>query len=217
MEALILKALEKDPERRYPSASSMLDDVESAEAPVVPRKVLLPRPAPRRRRGALLLVPVLTLLLLLGGAAFASGYVGSPPEGVESALSRINSVETQHGEARAPAPPEPAQETEEPQPSDETPEEAAQPVAQTTATPVDQAAQQALVPVPDVTAYYDYYARQTLADSGFNFVFVRDYREGFAARGVTWATEPAAGELAPEGSTVTVYATPQDLPQRPVF
>ena len=29
---------------------------------------------------------------------------------------------------------------------------------------------------------------------------------------MTWATEPAPGTLAPEGSTVTVYATPQDLP-----
>ena len=75
----------------------------------------------------------------------------------------------------------------------------------------------ALIPVPDVTAYYDYFAADTLAASGFNVVYVRDYREGFAARGVTWATEPAPGTLAPEGSTVTVYATPQDLPPRPVY
>ena len=71
--------------------------------------------------------------------------------------------------------------------------------------------------MPDVTAYYDYFAADALAASGFDVVYVRDYREGFAARGVTWATEPAPGTLAPEGSTVTVYATPQDLPPRPVY
>ena len=81
--------------------------------------------------------------------------------------------------------------------------------------PVREEPRTALVPVPDVTAYYDYFAADALAGSGFEVVYVRDYREGFAARGVTWATEPAAGTLAPEGSTVTVYATPQDLPPRP--
>jgi serine/threonine-protein kinase len=72
-----------------------------------------------------------------------------------------------------------------------------------------------LVPVPDVTAYYDYYAADALTDSGFKVSYVRDYREGFAPRGVTWATDPAAGTPAPEGSTVTVYATPKDLPLPP--
>jgi eukaryotic-like serine/threonine-protein kinase len=42
--------------------------------------------------------------------------------------------------------------------------------------------------------------------------FVYDYQDGFAPRGVTWATDPAPGTLAPRGSTVTVYATPKDLP-----
>jgi serine/threonine-protein kinase len=71
------------------------------------------------------------------------------------------------------------------------------------------------VPVPDVTAYYDYFAADALTDSGFKVTYVRDYREGFAARGVTWATDPAAGALAPEGSTVTIYATPKDRPLPP--
>jgi beta-lactam-binding protein with PASTA domain len=66
--------------------------------------------------------------------------------------------------------------------------------------------------VPDVTAYYDYYAADTLAASGFDVRFIYDYQEGFAPRGVTWATNPAVGTLAPKGSTVTVYATPKDLP-----
>jgi serine/threonine-protein kinase len=224
MEAVILKALEKDPQKRYPSAAAMLDDVEAEEPPVVPRATGTTKPATRRRRGGLVLASVLALLLLIGGGAFASGYVGSPPAGVETALSRINPVETQ-----APTPPEPAQETaEEPQAANEAPVEAAapeedpRPVASTTETPAREdrtarTARRALIPVPDVTAYYDYFAADTLAASGFDVVYVRDYQEGFAARGVTWATEPAPGTLAPEGSTVTVYATPQDLPPQPVF
>ena len=55
-----------------------------------------------------------------------------------------------------------------------------------------------MIPVPNVTAYYDYYAEDALTDRGFEVRFVREYREGFAARGVTWATDPAAGSLAPK-------------------
>ena len=219
MEAVILKALEKDPKKRYPSAAAMLDDVESGDSLPVAAQTGSPKKGAARRPGGLILASVLVLLLLLGGWAFASGYVGPPQGGVETVLSRVTPVEAQ-------APPEPARETAgEPQAatdvSDEpaVPEEEAQPVASTTETavPEDRAARRALVPVPDVTAYYDYFAADALAASGFDVVYVRDYREGFAARGVTWATEPAAGTLAPEGSTVTVYATPQDLPPRPVF
>ncbi len=210
MEAVILKALEKDPQKRYPSAAAMLDDVESEEPQPAPRAAASSKAAPRRRRVGLVLASVLALLLLLGGAALASGYVSPPQNGVETALSRINPVDT-----RAPTAPAPAQETAEEAPAEDAPEEDPQPVASTTETPAreDRPAQQrALIPVPDVTTYYDYFAADTLAASGFNVVYVRDYREGFAARGVTWATEPAPGTLAPEGSTVTVYATPRDRP-----
>ena len=68
------------------------------------------------------------------------------------------------------------------------------------------------VRVPDVTAYYDYYAEDALINRGFEVRFVYDYQDGFAPRGVTWATDPSAGTLARRGSTVTVYATPKDLP-----
>ena len=216
MEAVVLKALEKDPQKRYPSAAAMLDDVEAEEPPPAPRAATTAKPATRRRAG-LVLASVLALLLLLGGAALASGYVGSPQDGVETVLNRVTPVE-----AQAPAPPEPAQQTEEEaQAATGATDEAAvpedpQPVAAVAERPAREE-RTALIPVPDVTAYYDYFAADALAASGFEVVYVRDYREGFAARGVTWATEPAAGTLAPEGSTVTVYATPQDLPPRPVF
>ena len=225
MEAVILKALAKDPRDRYPSASAMLDDIEVGPLPVASRTTETAKTSPRKRRGGLLLASVLALLLLLGGgAALASGYVGLPQDGVQGALDRINPVETDT--AAAPTPPESSQETAtEPQTPDEAQgdptntESASQPAAPGTETASrreQQGARRSLVPVPDVTAYYDYYAADTLAASGFDVVYVRDYQEGFAARGVTWATEPAAGTLAREGSTVTVYATPEDLPQ-PVF
>jgi serine/threonine-protein kinase len=217
MEAVILKALEKDPQKRYPSAATMLDDIEAEEPPPAPRATETTKPATRRRRGGLVLASALALLLLLGGAALASGYVDPPEDGVQKVLSRVTPVE-----AQAPEPPAPAQETEEAAQAatgatDETAvTEDPQPVAAAAERPAREE-RAALVPVPDVTAYYDYFAADTLAASGFNVVYVRDYREGFAARGVTWATEPAPGTLAPEGSTVTVYATPQDLPPRPVY
>ncbi|MGI8858741.1 MAG: PASTA domain-containing protein, partial [Rubrobacteraceae bacterium] len=68
-------------------------------------------------------------------------------------------------------------------------------------------------PVPNVDAFFDYWAAQKLRDRGFKVNFVYDYREGYAARGVAWGTDPAPGAMAPVGSTITVYATPEDLPQ----
>lgn len=227
MEATILKALDKDPANRYHSASAMLDDVEAEPPPAASRATEVAKSSSGGRRGGLVLASVLALLLLLGGgAALASGYVGLPQGvggGFENALSRISPVE-----ANAPAPPEAPQETAtEPQetaatqqdpPVAEAAPQPAAPAAPVAETAARREPQRALVSVPDVTAYYDYYAADALAASGFDVVFApRDYREGFDVRGVTYATEPAAGTLAPEGSTVTVYATPQDLPPQPVF
>jgi serine/threonine-protein kinase len=72
-----------------------------------------------------------------------------------------------------------------------------------------------MLPVPNVITFYDYYAADTLTASGFEVDYVRDYRAGYSPRGVTWATKPAAGSMAPEGSTVTIYATPKDMPLPP--
>ena len=218
MEAAILKALEKDPQKRYPSAAAMLDDIEAEEALPTPRATESAKPAARRRRGGLVLASVLALLLLLGGGALASGYVDPPQDGVEKVLSRVTPVEARAPTLLAQEPEEEEQAATDVQDETAVPEDP-RPVAAATETPArqDRPVGRALIPVPDVTAYYDYFAADTLAASGFDVVYVRDYREGFAARGVTWATEPAPGTLAPEGSTVTVYATPQDLPPRPVY
>ena len=205
MEAVILKALQKDPRDRYFSANAMLDDVEIEASPKKSATTETPKAARRKARGAgLVFAAVLVMMLLLGGgAALASGLIGLPQGGdVTETLSRMNPVET-----KPPAPPQNANETAQ----DTSGEAGNQNVASVTETQD----RPEMVPVPDVTAYYDYYAADALIDSGFEVSYVRDYREGFAARGVTWATDPAAGTLAREGSTVTIYATPKDLPLPP--
>ena len=215
MEAVIMKALSKKPRDRYFSANAMLDDLE-IEAP--PRsagtKEETLRPARRKvRGGGLVLVSVAVLLLLLGGgAALASGLVGLPQDGgVENTLSRMNPVET-----KPPAPPQSAQEEANSEAAGDagvgpSGQSGSQNVASVTEATSSQD-RRGLIPVPNVTAYYDYYAENALTRRGFEVRFVYDYQDGFAPRGVTWATDPAAGTLAPEGSTVTVYATPKDLP-----
>src|SRR5918998_1629177 len=96
MEAVIMKALSKNPTDRYFSATAMLADIE-VEAPPKPKTTEAPRPARRKARGgALVLASAAVLLLLLGGgAALASGLVGLPEDGgVANTLSRMNPVET---------------------------------------------------------------------------------------------------------------------------
>ncbi len=207
MEAVIMKSLSKEPRDRYFSANAMLDDI-GIEVQPKPGTTEPPRSARRKARSsALLVASVLVLLLLLGGGgALASGLVGLPQDGsVADALSRMNPVDT-----KTPPPP----------PGGSSRESGSRNVAAVTRETSSRADKPArskdLIRVPDVIPFYDYFAKEKLVDRGFEVSYARpDYREGFAACGVTWATDPAVGSLAREGSTVTVYATPQDLPQRP--
>ena len=238
MEAVILKALAKDPHDRYPSAAAMLDEIEveaaakSAATTEAPKRA---SSASRTGRAGFVLASIVGLLLVLGGGgALAAGFVDLPLEReVGSAMSRMNPVEANppeeppagsrnnDGTAQAPEEGAPRAGTSEGPAADESAAETATAATSGTSGAVALAegvtarvaqTQRELVPVPDVTAYYDYYAADTLAASGFDARFVYDYRKGFAPRGVSWATDPAAGTLAPKGSTVTVYATPKDLP-----
>ena len=212
MEAVILKALQKDPRDRYFSASAMLDDIEVEP----PRKKTTetPRPARRKARGAgLVFATMLAVMLILGGGvALASGLLGLSQSGeVAGTLSRMSPVET-----TPPPPPQNADETAQDAPDGTSGEPDSQNVASVTQDDSSDKPDKAeKVTVPDVTAYYDYYAADALQNRGFEVDYVRDYRDGYAPRGVTWATDPVAGSLAPEGSTVTVYATPKDLPLPP--
>jgi serine/threonine-protein kinase len=209
MEAVIMKALSKNPRDRYFSANAMLDDVEIEAPPRSAGTKESPKPARRKvRGGGLVLASVVVLLLLLGGGgALASGFVGLPQDdgGAANTLNRMNPVETE--------PPPPPQSAEsDPGTSGEAGSQNVASITEAKASQEKTPANPEMVPVPNVTAYYDYYAKNALANRGFEVRFVYDYQDGFAPRGVTWATDPAAGTLAPEGSTVTVYATPQDLP-----
>jgi serine/threonine-protein kinase len=189
MEAVILRALAKNPDDRYPSATAMLQDIEAAP------RTEKPEGAPRRGRKKWLVLA--SALALLGGSgALASGYVDLPlpdRDGAGTALSRAEPVETRE----PPATPEPSRE----------------PARERKASSQDPAASQDLVTIPDVRAFFDYFAEERLVKRGFEVRFVYGYQEGYTNRGVTWATDPAIGTRAPEGSTVTVYATPEDYPQ----
>jgi serine/threonine-protein kinase len=203
MEAVILKALSKNPENRYPSASAMLDDIEAnsrADGPT--RADFKPRREKRGGRRALLVLATLALALLGAGAAAASvGYVD-----LRALATALPGQGAEREEAVAPAEPVERAPLEAPAPPEET---AAAPEA--TAAPQEQA----LVPVPAMDSYFDYYARDVLRSQGLQANIVREYREGYAPTGVVWGTDPVPGTLVPEGSTVTVYATPQDQEQVP--
>ena len=209
MEAVIMKALSKKPRDRYFSADAMLDAMEIGSSP---RPAASPRPARHEARGGALVVASVVILLLLlgGGGALASGLVGLPQGGsVADTLSRMNPVQTE-----PPAPPQ-GEGTAGDTADGTSGRSGSQNVASVTEAAPSQARtpdRPKMVPVPNVTAYYDYYAEDVLLNRGFDVKFVYDYQDGFAPRGVTWATDPAAGTLAPRGSTVTVYATPKDLP-----
>jgi hypothetical protein len=148
----------------------------------------VPRSVARRRvRGGLVLAAALASLALLLGGALASGLVDLPPyPGAGEALNRAAPVETKKPPAAL---------------GEKEPSRSSAPSSRD------------LVAIPDVRAYFDYFAEQRLASRGFKVEFVYAYHEGYSNRGVTWATDPAIGTKAPRGSTVIVYATPEDLPQ----
>jgi len=205
MEAVILKALSKNPENRYASASAMLDDIEvNSRADGPTRADFKPRREKRGGRKALLVLATLVLVLVGAGTAAASfGYVN-----LGSLAAALPGQGAEREEAVAPA-----------EPVERAPLEAPAAPEETTTAVVPEAtvAQQAqtLVPVPAMDSYFDYYARDVLRSQGLRADFVYDYREGYAPTGVVWGADPAPGTLVPEGSTITVYATPQDEEQIP--
>ena len=208
IEAVIMKALAKNPEDRYPSASAMLGDLRRGGGGMVAYgEEARPRKHRRKGRGSrklLLASPVLALLLLGAGTAAGLAYLG--PEVLPWQAGRALMTAAQ---PVVEDPPE-APETETASGTGEAPAEES---VRTNAEPSAQQAAQRLVPVPNVDTYFDYFAVDTLRNSGFQTRVVYEYRQGYLNSGVTWSTDPAIGTLAPNGSTVTVYATPKDQPQ----
>jgi len=234
-EAAILKALAKRPEDRYPSAAAMLADVEDglpADGAVGTTEARHRHAAhrPRKRRSRVALASALVLLMLGGGSALAAGlgFVELPARGevgqagqLGQALEKANSVDTDP--PKAPETSGTAQASGE-NPSGEPGGESAK-QSEKAASGENGKAEDAgetgkaedekveYAPVPNVDAFFDYWAARRLRNSGFKVKFVYDYREGYAPRGVAWGTDPAPGAMARVGSTITVYATPENLPQ----
>ena len=237
MEAVILKALAKDPKDRYPTADAVLDDLETgapsrsaaggrtAEAPMRSRAG-----SASSKRGRLVLASGLLVLLLAGGTALASGlgYVNLPVERGLEAISRPNPTdktpiaapkEPVAGEQKAekaasekPASEESANKEPKPENVSSQTEASKTPPPEAEQSVEKQPPAQMLL-VPNVLTYYDYSAVEILNNRGFKANIVYAYKEGYADRGVAWGTDPAIGTMAPAGSVITVYATPKDYRQ----
>jgi hypothetical protein len=208
LEAVILKALAKDPNDRYPSASAMLEDLRRGGGMRGYGENTGLRKRRRKDRAArtkvVLASSVVAVLLLGAGTAAASlGYLGAgllPWQSERALTTTVQPVTEDPLEAPA------ATEDSETEASAEEPEQT------TTESGASRAAER-LAPVPNVDTYFDYFAVETLRNSGFQAKVVYQYRQGYLNSGVAWGTDPAIGTLAPAGSTVTVYATPKDQPQ----
>ncbi|MBA4116982.1 MAG: protein kinase [Rubrobacter sp.] len=223
LEAVILKALAKDPEDRYPSASAMLEDLRRSASPREedPGETLGRRKRRHRVRGSgglskkALLVSSVAALLLLGGAAAAAGlggYLGeASPSQTESAMMTAAQPATED----PPAAPRTEDTPETTGDETETAEGSANEAEQTNTELEAQLTAARLTPVPNVNTYFDYVAVEALRSSGFQTRVVYEYRPGYLNTGVTWGTDPVGGTLLPAGSTVTVYSTPVDQPQIP--
>lgn len=223
LEAVILKALAKDPEDRYSSASAMLEDLRrSANSQEEdPGESLGRRKRRHRARGgrlskkALLIPSMVALLLLGGGAAAASlgGYLGeASPWQTESAMMTAAQPATED----PPEAPETEDTSEKTGDESEKAETSADEAEKTDTELETQLTAGRLAPVPNVNTYFDYVAIEALRSSGFQTRVVYEYRPGYLNTGVTWGTDPVSGTLLPAGSTVTIYSTPVDQPQIPI-
>jgi serine/threonine-protein kinase len=211
MEAVILKALAKNPKDRYPSAIAMLDAIDLGTTKTVKTAEVLR--STRGHKGLLLAATLSVLVALAGGGALASGLGDTDLPWLDqtgqkgSSLSRAQPIDDKGPAAASQASRKLAPEKT---PSRDSTARASSAHASAAASgPV----RRDRVRVPDVRAYYDYFAAETLASMGFKVRFVYGYQKGYASRGVTWATDPAIGTKVPRGSRITVYATPEDYPQ----
>ena len=218
MEAVILKALAKDPADRYQSAGDMLEDLRES-----------PKRGKQSYSGGLLagrwrlVAATLALLMALTGGILLAAGLGHPSGGTGTSPADSASQKPLKGveAVLAGQSPEAPRDSQASQGShsaqqlfaklsgsgDGSAISAAPPAAPPTTDKTG------YIVVPNVRAYFDYSAREILTNRGFKVKVVHSQRSGYANRGVTWRTRPAIGSSAPPGSTITVYATPKLLYQ----
>lgn len=210
LEAVVMRALSKDPANRHPSASAMLDDLRpaphTAPAGGTQKTPRLSRPVVTSggsKRGLVVLSMLALLLLGGGGTALGFGILGSTGGSAEvgdplnAAHPIVESTTVQ-----------------EPQRQTTPPAETTSPRQQAASQGFSETTSREMAQVPEVAPYFDYVARDRLNANGLEAEVVYLYKQGYQDRGISWGTDPPAGSMVPEGTTVTVYATPKDEPQQ---
>jgi serine/threonine-protein kinase len=224
LEAVVMKALSKDPANRHPSANAMLDDLRPAphataagETQQVHRGSRPDATSGRVRRGLVVLSTLVLLLLGGGGAALGFGMLGSSGGGPENnnafdaARPMVESTTLQEPrETQQQTNPVEATPQQQTTPAETTPHQQERYVSPSTR---EQTTSRQMVQVPEVAPYFDYVARGRLNNIGLIARVVYRYKQGYQNRGVSWGTNPPVGAVVPEGTTVTVYATPKTQPQ----
>src|SRR5918997_743442 len=162
LETVIMKALAKDPENRYPSASAMLEGLREAASEESLDGYAGGRRHRRRKRGGLnnnkvLLASSILVLLLLSAGTAVAGLVGYLPWGTGSAL--MTDVQ--------PAAEDPP----------EAPETSSEESGSSSSPPTSRDA--SFASVPNVDTYFDYLAEEALRSSGFEPQVVYEYGDGY--------------------------------------
>ena len=197
MEAVVLKALSKDPAHRYRSARAMLDDLEDeGRTEIVPDMQGISRRTIIRRRNRKF--PILASLLA-GSTRYLGAHAGGFRPGVREYAT---------GAERA-GPSRPGHAGRGRIGGDSKIFRAVQSCCPGGL--VETRPTWCLCRTSTPTTITG--PNRPLINDGFKVKVVRDYKDGYANRGVTWGTEPKIGSMAPAGSTITIYATPKDLYQ----
>jgi beta-lactam-binding protein with PASTA domain/tRNA A-37 threonylcarbamoyl transferase component Bud32 len=231
LEAVIMKAMQKDPAQRYRSADEMRDDLQRVVAgravsaqprvddttvmPVVDRSAGAPQvtrqQSARRETNPWIWVGIAALVILLGiGVAWASGLIGGTlrvPDttgmSVEDARTALTDVGLTLG-------------TEETRPDPTVPKDAvisSNPPAGTsvekgTAVNLVVSSGPQMVAVPDVVGSGESSAVLTLQDQGFQVdpMITREYNSKYKS-GIVFKTDPAGNTDAPKGAKVHLWVS----------
>jgi serine/threonine-protein kinase len=231
LEAVIMKAMQKDPARRYRSADEMRDDLQRVIAgravsaqprvedttvmPVVERDAGTPQvtrqPSPRREMNPWIWVGIAALVLLLGvGVAWASGLIGGTlrvPDTTGMSAVDARKFLTDAGLAIG---------KEESRSDPTVPKDAVISTNPTAGTSVDRgqavdliiSSGPEMVTVPSVVGSGEASAVLTLQDAGFQVdpMITREFNSKYKS-GIVFKTDPAENTDAPKGAKVHLWVS----------